>query len=348
MKSWWVVLGILVATASGAQTAPQSLRGSGATTMTELLAQWSKGQGATLPPLKYSPSGSSAGRSDVSEGKVDFAASEQPFSAAELQKFGLRQFPIVFTAIVPVVNLPAVAPGALRLDGPTLAGIFAGKIRRWNDPALTALNRELNLPALDIAPIARADGSGSTLAFTSYLSDTDEQWRQSRGAATRIKDFGGVVAEGTGGVLRAVQARPGAIGYAALGSAQQAGVSIVQLRTPTGVWVLPSAESVGAAVGLGDWQKHLLDDDPAFDVSLINLLSKRAWPITTATYAIVPRRLRGSDPRTTLRFFQWGIENGADAARAAGFIPVDDRLAFKIKLAWEVGQAADRGAVPAR
>jgi phosphate transport system substrate-binding protein len=328
--------------AAGAQTATR-VRASGATTVADLLGRWAAGAG--LGAFDYAATGSGAGRRDVAEGRVDFAASEQPYSSADLQKLNLRQFPIAFLAIVPVVNLPGVPSGALRLDAAALAAIFAGRLRQWRDPAVARLNPSLALPALDVTPVARADSSGSTFAFTAYLADADAGWKTNHGAASTIKGSAGERADGTGGVLRAVQARPGAIGYAALGAAQRAEVGLVQLATPIGTWISASTDSINGAVRMGEWSRLLLDTDPPFDVSLINMPTQHAWPVTSATYAMLPRRARNGDSaRAALRLLQWGLDQGGSVTAASGFVPVDDRIAFKIKLAWRVALTDERGA----
>ena len=235
------------------------ITGTGATFPAKVYLQWAEDHTRlSQQAVKYLPAGSSAGVKAVSEGTVDFGASDVPLSAAELEKRGLFQFPTLVGGIVPFVNLPGVASGELRLDAATLARIWAGSIVRWNDSAIRALNPELDLPALPIQRVVRSDGSGTTTVFVQYLRQAAPE------QAAAIEPDGGrarwpgstIGADGSSKLVAAVRATPGAIGYASSDYTLRDRLTAVSLRNPRGEFVQPDLPAFRAAIVAGGLFKN--------------------------------------------------------------------------------------------
>lgn len=317
-------------------------KGVGTTAVAELMAKWLEARGGK--DVVYEPVSAGAGIRQLIEGRIDFAAAEQPLSHDDLNKHSIRQFPIAFSAIVPIYNLPGIA-GPLRLSGDVLARIYSGTIRSWNDPALAALNPELKLPALPIRAVVRSEaaGTGTNFAFSSYLSKVNDTWQREVGKGLVIKwpaALEPVGVQGTNPSVASVMGTPGSIGYVTLAAAQRANAPVALLRSPVGRFVTANDASIMSAVRIAEWQRHLLDDDPSFDVDLAALPTEQAWPITAATFIMLPKRARDAKQaaslRAVLQFFQWVLESGRGITQASGFVAVDERLAFRIRMAWRV------------
>ena len=298
-----------------------SVTGTGATFPAEVYAQWARQYAQdTGVTLSYVPSGSSAGVKQIVARAVDFGATDVPMSSADLEKHQLFQFPTLVGGVVPVVNLPGLASGALRLSPEVLAGIFAGDIQRWNDKAIVALNPGLALPDTRITRVVRADGSGTTEIFVRYL-------HQSAAAAaaaieaqgSRAKWPGSVNAvEGSGKLAQAVKATPGAIGYISSDYVLREKLAAASLRNKRGEWMQPSIEAFSAASRAGGLFKTSLEAAPLLDID-----GPGVWPIVTATYVLVPRQ-----PATveragrTLNFFYRSFLLGDKAVAGTGFAPL--------------------------
>jgi len=301
-------------------TAPL-VQGAGATFPAKVYQQWAQAYGpADKPAVAYRPTGSSAGVRQVVAREVDFGASDVPLSAAELDQHGLFQFPTLVGGIVPVVNVPGVPAGALRLDAPTLAAIFAGQIRRWNEPAIRALNPGLALPNLPIVRVVRADGSGTTEVFVRFLRES------APAQAAPIEPLGGkarwpgqvLAVEGSGKLSAAVKDTPGAIGYVSSDYLVRDGLAGTRLRNRRGEWVEPTVEGFRRAIVAVGLFRH--DLAPA---SLLNVDGVGVWPIVTATYVLVPREPASVQRAArALHFFYQSFLMGDKAVAGSGFAPL--------------------------
>ena len=306
--------------APAAAQSPQVV-GAGATFPAKVYQQWAQAYGPTSEPaVAYQPSGSSAGVRQVVAKEVDFGASDVPLAAAELDQRGLFQFPTMVGGIVPVVNLPGVPPGALRLDAPTLAAVFAGQVERWNDPAIRALNPGQPLPNLPIVRVVRADGSGTTEVFVRFLREAAPE------QAAPIEPQGGkalwpgqvLAVEGSGKLSATVKATPGAIGYVSSDYVVRDGLAGVRLRDRRGAWVSPTVDSYKRAIVAVGLFRHNLEP-----VSLLNVDGVGVWPIVTATYVLVPKEpVSVQRAARTLHFFYQSFLMGDKAVAGSGFAPL--------------------------
>jgi phosphate transport system substrate-binding protein len=317
----------------GAQTATpvpaQTLviSGTGASFPAQVYAQWAERYAQdTGVKIKYTATGSSAGVKGVQSGAADFGATDIPMSAADLEKFHLFQFPTLVGGVVPVVQLPGIASGRLRLNADVLVGIFTQHITRWNDAAIVALNPGVGLPALRITPVVRADGSGTTEVFLSYLKQVASQTAGNadiKGAKTSVNPTGninaasiGVMAvEGSSKLVAAVKATPGAIGYVSSDYVLRDGLTAVSLPNKRGEWVQPNLEAYRAALRAGELFKNSMTAAPLIDVD-----GAGAWPIVTATYIVVNRAPQSLERAgRTLNFFYRSFLLGDKAVAGTGF-----------------------------
>ena len=291
--------------------------------------------------LSYEAAGSVAGVDRVTSRSVDFGASDAPRSANRLREGALLQFPTLFGAVVPSVNLPGVADGQLRLPADALADIYLGKIKRWNDAKLAEHNRDLRLPDLPIVPVHRSEGSGTTFIFTTYLSRVSDAWQGGPRAGTTVTWPAGQGARGSDGVATLVAQTPGAIGYVEKSSAIRHNMVTAQLRNKAGRFVKPEVAAFAAAAATAD----LAAPNFAFDV--VDADPAEAWPIVSPTFVLVPTNPAADkvEPtRNALRFFDWAFEKGGEAASGLGFVPLPQAVAQKVREAWKGVKAPD-GAV---
>lgn len=276
---------------------------------------WSAGATA----LDYDPVGSIGGLLRLSDPAIGFAATEVPLSVAELTDQKLIQFPLILGAAAPVVNLDLGGQG-LVLDPDTLAGIYNGTLTRWSDPLIAELNPGVTLPETEIAVRHRSDGSGTTWTFTGYVAQSDA-WAPGRGA--QIEWPVGEGAEGSRGIIDAVVATPGAIGYSEAGQARRAGLTVVRLVNGAGETVEASAASVRAASTVTDWQ-------PGQDAGLDPVI--RGWPMTALVYVVM--RAEDRNPERTLAFFRYFFAEAERSADALGFVPLPPETVSRIEAFW--------------
>jgi len=317
----------------------EPIRGAGSTFAAPVMAKWGRlykdaradgGDYFTLDwSVDYEPVGSLAGIMRLQEPEMDFAATDAPLSAPEVEKRGFVQFPIVMGGIAVVANVDGVAPDSLRLDGPVLAGIFSGEIKSWSDPAIAALNAGLALPDREIKVLRRADGSGSTFVFTSYLSETSTEWQARFGAAPLIAWAAGEGVEGTGDLIAKAAATKDSITYLEHGQVVRAGLSTVQLKNQAGGFVAPSAESFEAGLGSVAWNAaaHFVADTT-------NMPGANAYPMAAVTYAVVPRDRGAERIGRVLDLFRLAYEAGDRDASVLGYIPVPATLSRQIEQYW--------------
>ncbi len=292
--------------------------------------------------LNYQSIGSGGGINQITNRTVDFGATDAPRTEAQLREANLLQFPTVMGSVVLIVNLPGVADNALRLTPETLTDIFAGRLTRWNDGRLAELNRDVRLPNLPISPVYRADASGTTFVFTTYLSRVSEAWRTGPGAATSVQWPVGSGARGNEGISNTVRNTPGAIGYTENAFATVNRLSTTQLQNKAGRFVTPASPSFEAAARQADWSR------PGFAADLVDLHGDDVWPIVTPTFILLPtnpvaERVEAS--RNTMRFFDWAFRHGGDAARRLEYIPVPEAVQAAVRSSWSLVRTPGGSAV---
>ena len=318
-------LGLLSAVLMACGT--QSLRaeditGAGSSFAAPLYQAWSAASSSsTGVSVNYQTIGSGAGQNMVLAGTVDFGASDAPMAPAKLDAGHLMQFATGIGGIVVIVNVPGVPDGALRLTGPVLAGLYDGTISSWNDPRVAELNPDLKLPDLPVAPLHRADGSGTTFVFTDYLGRVSPTWGTSVGRGTSVDWPVGSGTRGNDGIAAYVANTEGSIGYVEYAYAERNHLPMVQLQNKAGDFVTASADSFAKAAESAVW------DEKTLTAALSDTQGSGAWPIVTTTYVLVPRRSAGTEHGLAVRtFFRWGLTNGEAASRKLDYVPVPARV----------------------
>lgn len=324
----WLVSGVMVAGASWA-IAGQDVTGAGASFPAPLYAKWATDYNkATGIKINYQSVGSGAGLRQIEARTVDFGASDMPLTGEALEKKGLVQFPTVIGGVVPVVNIKGIKPGQLKLTGPVLANIYLGKITQWNDEAIKALNPGLSLPKAAIAPVRRADGSGTTFIFTNYLSKVSPDWKAAVGEGAAVNWPTGLGGKGNEGVAAFVKRLPNAIGYVEYAYVKQSGLPFVQLQNADNQFVSPSDASFQAAAAGADWPKD-------FYLLLTNQPGKASWPITGATFILMTKRQDNVEKASSsLRFFDWAYRTGDQSAKALSYVPMPSTVKTRITKSW--------------
>jgi phosphate transport system substrate-binding protein len=306
------------------------LTGAGASFPAPVYAKWAEAyQKATGNRVNYQSIGSSGGIRQIQAKTVDFGASDAPLKPEELTKDGLMQFPTVIGGVVPVVNIAGVKPGQLRLNGQVLGDIYLGKITKWNDKAIAELNPGVALPSQDIGVVRRADGSGTTFIFTNYLAKVNADWKQKIGEGQAVQWPVGLGGKGNEGVAAFVQRLPGAIGYVEYAYAKQNKLAHAIMQNASGAFVSPDDSSFKAAAAGAEWSKA------AFYEILTNQPGKDSWPITGATFILVPKfPEKPQQVAEVLKFFNWAYENGDKLALDLDYVPLPDNLVKLIRTAW--------------
>lgn len=280
--------------------------------------------------LNYQSIGSGGGIKQIKARTVDFGASDAPMKPAELEKFGLMQFPMIMGGVVPVVNLRGIGAGQLKLTGSNLANIYLGKIKKWNDPRLTANNAGLNLPNEDIVVIHRADGSGTTWIFTNYLTKKSSEWREKVGNDKAVQWPVGLGGKGNEGVAAFVGKVNGSIGYVEYAYALQNKMASVLLRNQDGNFVAPTAKNFQSAAAGADWAHAkgyymVLTDQPGVN----------SWPISGASFILMYKIQKNPrQAREILKFFDWSYRNGGPAAMALDYVPMPDAVVKMVENTW--------------
>jgi phosphate transport system substrate-binding protein len=307
------------------------ITGAGATFPYPVYAKWAEAYKAkTGVSLNYQSIGSGGGIKQINAKTVDFGASDMPLEAKDLEAGGLVQWPMIMGGVVPVVNLPGIAPGKMKLTGPLLADIFLGKIAKWNDPALTKINPDLKLPDQAIAVVYRSDGSGTTFLFTNYLSDVSPDWKSKVGVNTAVEWPVGIGGKGNEGVANFAGQTPGAIGYVEYAYALQNKLTFTQLSNHDGVFVNPEAKTFQSAAANADWEHT-----PGFHVVLTNQPGKESWPITGASFILFHKAQQAADhAQEALKFFDWSFHNGAKAAEELDYVPMPSAVVAMVEGVW--------------
>ena len=307
------------------------ISGAGATFPYPIYAKWADAyKKSTGVGLNYQSIGSGGGIKQIEARTVTFGATDAPLKGPDLEKNGLVQFPMVMGAIVPVVNIEGIKAGGLVLDGPTLAAIFLGNVKSWDDAAIKKLNPNVKLPAQPIAVVHRSDGSGTTFNFTYYLSEVSPDWKSKVGTATSVEWPVGIGAKGNEGVANNVTQTQGSIGYVELAYALQNKMTTTHMVNKEGKVVEAGGSSVQAAAANADWNSV-----PGFGVILANQPGAGSWPMTAATFILVPKQ--PNDPAATteaLKFFAWAYANGAKMASELDYVTMPKKVIEEVQKLW--------------
>ena len=325
-------LAIAVAASMFGMTAHATdITGAGSSFVYPVISKWSAAYAEkTGNHINYQSIGSGGGIAQIKAGTVDFGASDMPLKPEDLAQFGLGQFPDVIGGIVPAFNVSGVAPGALVLDGPTLAGIYLGKITSWNDPAITALNPGVKLPSSKIYVVHRSDGSGTTFNFTDYLSKVSADWKAQVGEGTAVKWPAGIGGKGNEGVAAYVRQIPNSIGYVEYAYALTNHLGYAKMKNAAGNVVEPNTASFQAAANTADW-KNAKD----FNLLMTNAPGAQAWPITATSWVIMYKTPKNAaNTKVAFDFFKWAYEHGQDSARTLNYVPLPDSLVQQIETYW--------------
>ena len=329
-----IIIGITAATAVVYAAASQAvdITGAGATFPYPVYAKWADAyKTKTGVGMNYQSIGSGGGIKQILAKTVDFGATDAPMTPEDQQKNGLTQFPTVIGGVVPVVNLEDVGTGQLKLSGDVLADIFLGKITKWNDPKIVADNKGVKLSDQDITVVHRADGSGTTFIFTTYLSQVSDEWKSSVGADKAVSWKTGTGGKGNEGVASYVQRIKGSIGYVEYAYALQNKMNGVQLKNRDGHFVKPDEDSFKAAAANANWDKS-----KGFFEILTNEPGKGSWPITGATFILV--YMTQDKPATgqeVLKFFDWAFSNGSKMASELDYVPLPENVQKLIRTSWK-------------
>ncbi len=317
---------------SAQQALATEVTGAGSSFVFPLMTQWSSDYaGATGTRIIYAQPGSGAGIAQIKAATIDFGASDKPLPSDELAQFGLAQFPIVIGGVVPVVNIEGIGPGQLRLDGDTLARIFLGKIKQWNDPAIAALNPGLALNADLITVVHRSDGSGTTFNFVNYLSKVNAEWRSEIGEGTSVKwPVGSMGNKGNEGVAAYVKQFKNSIGYVELEFALKTNMSYTALKNHAGKFVQPGLESFEAAAASANWSQA-----KDFNLVITDAPGADAWPISASVFVIVYRQPKDAvRSKAAFEFFRWALEKGQARAKELNYVALPMPLVQNIEKYW--------------
>ncbi len=320
-------------------SAAQEITGAGASFPAPIYAKWAADYNkATGVRVNYQSIGSGAGIKQIDSKTVDFGASDMPQTDDVLKAKGQIQFPTVIGGTVPVVNIKGIAPGQMKLDGQVLGDIYLGKITKWDDPAIKALNPGLPLPDAAIAPVRRADGSGTTFNFTNYLSRVHAEWKAKVGEGTAVNWPVGAGGKGNEGVAAFVARLPNSIGYVEYSYVKQNKMTYTLMKNRDGVFVAPDDDTFKAAAAGADWNKsfyQLITDQPG----------KNAWPITTATFILMNvKQDKPANATETFKFFSWAYKNGDKIAADLDYVPMPANVIGAIEKAW--AQVTDASGKP--
>jgi phosphate transport system substrate-binding protein len=308
------------------------ISGAGATFPYPVYAKWAEAYKAkTGTSMNYQSIGSGGGIKQIIANTVDFGATDMPLKPEDLTKDGLAQFPMVMGGVVLVVNLQGIQPGQLKLDGKTLAGMYLGKITKWNDPAIAQLNPGANLPDKAVATVHRSDGSGTNFIFTHYLSSVDPEFKQKVGENTSVEFPAGLGGKGNEGVAALAGRTDGAIGYVEYAYALQNKMNYTQLRNHDGAFVAPNSKTFQAAAANADWSKA-----PGFYLLLTDQPGKESWPITGATFILMHKQQTKPEiGREVLSFFDWAYRNGGQLAEQLDYVPMPPAVIGAVEESWK-------------
>jgi phosphate transport system substrate-binding protein len=326
----WSALAIIGTAVAGSALATD-ITGAGATFPYPVLSQWSTDYStSTGIKVNYQSIGSGGGIAQIKAATVDFGASDKPLDPDELAQSGLAQFPIVIGGVVPVVNIEGVEPGKLKLTGAVIADIFLGKVTKWSDPAIAALNPGLKVGDAAISVVHRSDGSGTTFNFSDYLSKVSDEWKSKVGEGTSIQWPVGVGGKGNEGVAAYVKQIKNSIGYVELAYALQNKMSHASVKNRAGNFVEPSLETFQAAAASADWSKT-----KDFHLVITDAPGANSWPIAASSFVLMYKQPKdAARSKTALDFFKWALEKGQKQALALDYVALPDPLVKQIEAYW--------------
>jgi phosphate transport system substrate-binding protein len=304
----------------------QTVNGAGATFPAPLYSKWADAYNKeTNIKINYQSVGSGAGIRQIEGKTVTFGASDMPLTDERLKALEATQWPMVIGGVVPVVNLKTIQPGQLRLTGQVLGDIYLGKITKWDDQAIKALNPTLALPGDQIMPVRRADGSGTTFIWTNYLSKVNKDWKEQVGEGTAVNWKTGAGGKGNEGVAALVRQLPNSIGYVEYAYVKQTNMNWVQVQNRDGQWVAPDDLTFQAAAAGAKWNEtfyQILTDQPG----------KTSWPITGATFIIMHlNSQKPAEAKEAIKFFIWALDKGDKMALDLDYVPMPDAVVTRIK-----------------
>ena len=315
--------------AAASMASAQDVTGAGATFPAPVYAKWADAYNkATGAKVNYQSVGSGAGLKQIKSKTVDFGASDMPLKDEELAADGLMQFPTVIGGVVPVVNIKGIQPGQIKLTGQLLGDIYLGKITKWNDPALVALNSGVPLPDAAISVVRRADGSGTTFLFTNYLSKVNAEWKAKAGEGTAVNWPTGAGGKGNEGVSAFVMRLPNSIGYVEYAYAKQNKMSHVLMKNRDGNFVAPDDANFKAAAAGAEWSK-------SFYQVLTEQPGKDAWPLTGATFILMHKTQdKPASATGSLKFFDWAYANGDKMAADLEYVALPATVKDLVRKQW--------------
>ena len=320
----------LVATSWSAFAA--DISGAGATFPYPVYAKWADAyKKETGTNVNYQSIGSGGGIKQIKAKTVTFGASDAPLSGKELDESGLAQFPMVMGSVTPVINLEGVKPGEMVLDGPTLANIYLGQIKSWDDAAIAKLNPTLKLPKQAIVPVRRSDGSGTTYNFAYYLAEVSPEWKTKVGVSTALQWPVGIGAKGNEGVAGNVAQTKGSIGYVEYAYAKENKMTFTKMINKAGKAVAPGSDTVQAAAASADWSSK-----PGFGVILANQPGDKSWPMAAATWILMYKKPeKPAESAEALKFFAWAYSKGDAMADSLDYVPMPQNVVNDIKKMWQ-------------
>jgi phosphate transport system substrate-binding protein len=324
-----IVAAGLVAVSTSAFAA--DITGAGSTFIFPVLSKWAdaykKESGAGV---NYQSIGSGAGIKQIQAKTVTFGATDAPLKAAQLEKDGFAQWPMIMGAIVPVVNIDGVKAGDMVLDGDTLAKIFLGNITKWDDPAIKKLNPKLNLPSAAISVVHRADGSGTTFNFTDYLSKVSADWKSKVGSGTAVEWPVGVGAKGNEGVSGNIGQAKNTIGYVEYAYAKQNKLTYTALVNKAGKTIEPTNDAFQAAASNADWANA-----PGYYLILTDQPGDKSWPIVASTFILMHKDSTDkAASQEAIKFFKYAFEKGGKMAEELDYIPMPESVIKQIEKTW--------------
>ena len=306
------------------------ITGAGATFPFPIYSKWAEAyKAATGTGLNYQSIGSSGGIRQIRAKTVAFGATDAPVSGADLDKDGMVQFPAIIGGTVPIFNLEGFGKGELRVTGPVLAEMFMGKIAKWNDPKLAALNPGKNLPDMAITVVHRADGSGTTFNWTDYLSSVSKDWETSvgKGAAVKWPAPTSVGGKGNEGVAANVSRVKGSLGYVEYAYAKKNNIPVMQLQNRDGKYLMPDDTTFAAAAAGANWSAA-----PGMGISLVSQPGANAYPVVTASFILMYKDPADkAQSAEVLKFFDWAFKNGKQMALDLDYVPLPDSLTNEIR-----------------
>ncbi len=307
------------------------ITGAGSTFVYPILSKWSTTYSVkTGNKVNYQSIGSGGGIAQIKAATVTFGASDKPLTPEELQAAGLAQFPLVIGGVVPVVNLEGIKPGQLKFTGPLLADIFLGKILKWNDPAIAAINPGLKLPDSKLTVVHRSDGSGTTFNWVNYLSKVSDTWKAKVGEGTSVNWPTGIGGKGNEGVAAYVNQIKGSIGYVELAYATENKMTFAAVKNKHNEFVEPNEQSFQSAASQANWTEH-----PDFYEVITDAPGAGSWPIAASVFILMYKQPKDApQSKAAIDFFKWSLEDGAADAKSLNYIPLPPTLIKQIEAYW--------------